>query len=186
MHHGCRTGAEAQGQGMTGWGEGVPAFTSSQRSAPGAWLKPDWRDSQLLLHPLQLSSHSRALRDTRLLRALASESSQWRLVVRGSSPGLAGRWGRKRRLFTRLGCPAPPPACTSLSDYCSPGTALRWLPEAVLSHLFARRGPRQERKGALHSRCSPKSLSPSTYADRGRDGTAAPTSSCSSRSSAVE
>lgn len=58
LHHGCRTGAEAQGHGMTGWGEGVPAFTRSQRPAPGAWLKPDWRDFQLLLRPLQLSSRS--------------------------------------------------------------------------------------------------------------------------------
>lgn len=38
LHHDGRAGAEAQGHGRAGWGEGVPAFRSSQMPARGAWL----------------------------------------------------------------------------------------------------------------------------------------------------
>lgn len=158
---------------MAGRGEGLPAFTRSEARAG----RPDYGyrgcggipGSSSALSNSRLA-RSPTLRDARLLLALASGSSRYRRVVRGSSPGLAGRPKRKRLLFTRLVCPASLPARTSLPGYCSTGTAPGWLPPAGLSRLLARPGPRKEGRGAPHSHLPPKSLSPSATLTRQRWG----------------
>lgn len=130
---------------------------------------------------------SPALRDARLL-ALASGSSRYQLVVPGSSPCLLGRQGRKRRLFTQLGCPVPPPARTAPPPhppgYCFSGTAPGWLPAIRRSHLLARPVPPRERRWAPHSRLPPKPESKNPRRP-GRNGEGARTSSGASRSPAA-
>lgn len=82
---------------MAGRGEGLPAFTRSEARAG----RPDYGyrgcggipGSSSALSNSRLA-RSPTLRDARLLLALASGSSRYRRVVRGSSPGLAPRGPR--------------------------------------------------------------------------------------------
>lgn len=109
---------------MAGRGEGLYAFHALSEARAGglATAGAAGFPASSALSNSRLD-RSPALREARLLLALASGSSRYRRVVSGSSPGLVGRRGRKSRLFTRLGCPAPPPARTSLPGYSLSGTA---------------------------------------------------------------